>query len=231
MTGILQTFARKHQKAIDFLKFKFNFMSFGDSTYGDINESRSFTMTEELELIERPPEDGVYVYGLYIESAAWSHAEGCIMEQEPGVIISGMPIVHFLPFEVKHAAEAEPPLPKADDKDAAQAEQSAQQEAAEVKKREPDRRTSRGGRASLAARRRTEQQPAPRFEGEEDLDLNNPERYSCPVYKTSSRAGVLSTTGQSTNYILSISIPIDIDEHEAEHWTLRGTAIITMLDD
>ena len=155
MTGILQTFARKHQKAIDFLKFKFNFMSFEDSAYGDINESQSFTMTEELELIERPPEDGAYVYGLYIESAAWNHAEGCITEQEPGVIISGMPIVHFLPFEVKHAAEPEPPLPKADDEAAAQAGTSTQQEAAEVNGREQDRRTSRGGRASLAARRRT----------------------------------------------------------------------------
>jgi len=29
MTSILQLFARKHMKAIDFLKFKFNFMTFG----------------------------------------------------------------------------------------------------------------------------------------------------------------------------------------------------------
>ena len=229
MTGILQTYARKHQKAIDFLKFKFNFMNFADSTYDDVDESKSYTMTEELELIEGPPEDGVYVYGLYIESAAWSHAEGCITEQEPGVIISGMPIVHFLPFEVKHAAEPEAPKPKADNKDVAEVEQSTR-EGAGVNEQKHDRRTSRG-RASLAARRGTEQEPALRFEGEDDPDLNNPERYSCPVYKTSSRAGVLSTTGQSTNYILSVSIPIDTDEHEAEHWTLRGTAIITMLID
>jgi len=28
MTGILQTYARKHHKAIDFLKFRFNFLDF-----------------------------------------------------------------------------------------------------------------------------------------------------------------------------------------------------------
>jgi hypothetical protein len=30
--------------------------------------------------------------------------------------------------------------------------------------------------------------------------------FSCPCYKTSNRTGVLSTTGQSTNFILTIVI-------------------------
>jgi dynein heavy chain len=70
-----------------------------------------------------------------------------------------------------------------------------------------------------------------KYEGDSDTDLDNPEKYLCPLYKTAARAGVLSTTGQSTNYILSTSLPIDIKERNSEHWTLRGTAIVTMLDD
>ena len=67
------------------------------------------------------------------------------------------------------------------------------------------------------------------YAGEEDTDINNPAMYHCPVYKTSSRAGALSTTGQSTNYILSVYIPIDANIG-SDHWTLRGTAMLTMHD-
>jgi dynein heavy chain len=52
--------------------------------------------------------------------------------------------------------------------------------------------------------------------------------YKCPLYKTSVRAGVLNTTGQSTNFILAIDLPTI---HPPEFWTLRSTALLTMLDD
>lgn len=56
----------------------------------------------------------------------------------------------------------------------------------------------------------------------------NEEKYSCPLYKTSVRAGTLSTTGHSTNFVLSIEL--DTAEHP-NFWVLRGAAMLTMLND
>jgi dynein heavy chain len=51
--------------------------------------------------------------------------------------------------------------------------------------------------------------------------------YECPVYKTSRRAGTLSTTGHSTNYVLPLSLPT---VSNPDHWVRRGTALLLQLD-
>uniref|UniRef100_H2YHS3 Dynein heavy chain 1, axonemal n=1 Tax=Ciona savignyi TaxID=51511 RepID=H2YHS3_CIOSA len=51
--------------------------------------------------------------------------------------------------------------------------------------------------------------------------------YICPIYKTLTRAGTLSTTGHSTNYVISVEIPTS---REQKHWVKRGVAMICALD-
>lgn len=107
------------------------------------------------------PEDGIYVHGLWIESARWDRQAGYLDESRPGVMFDALPVVHFTPVK-----DYEPPA------------------------------------------------------GE----------YQCPLYKTNVRAGVLSTTGQSTNYVLNVSLPIRPDT-DGDKWVLQGTALLCMLND
>ena len=50
-----------------------------------------------------------------------------------------------------------------------------------------------------------------------------PGAFVCPVYKTLARAGTLSTTGISTNYVVSVELP---SQMPSEHWIWRGTALV-----
>jgi hypothetical protein len=148
----------------------------------------------------------VYVYGLFLESAKWNLEQHILVEAEPGEMHSQMPVIHFTP-------RYQPPV-------------RAKDLASPTKVKVVD-------------------------EPEEAEEV-----YKCPVYKTSSRAGTLNTTGRSDNYILTIDIPCGVveteeqrikktygtefdDENEAasvvpfasaDFWTLRGTALLCMLN-
>jgi dynein heavy chain len=55
-------------------------------------------------------------------------------------------------------------------------------------------------------------------------------KYICPVYKTTARRGTLSTTGHSTNYVLSVHLPIPHGSH-SDFWVKQGLAMVTSLND
>ena len=63
-----------------------------------------------------------------------------------------------------------------------------------------------------------------------DVDNERDQAYSCPLYKTTQRAGALATTGQSTNHVATLRLPMDPKTRE-DFWILRATALICALDD
>lgn len=67
--------------------------------------------------------------------------------------------------------------------------------------------------------------PVMHFEPQLLAEHNVEAEYQCPLYQTSARSGMLSSTGQSTNFVLHIGLPIPSNTETAD-WTLQGVAAV-----
>jgi len=77
LTACLQNFARKYSFPIDTVAF-------------------SFVYRDE-DTMDVKPEDGVYIYGLFLEGARWDKGVKSLVDPRPKELFSPIPIIHMLP--------------------------------------------------------------------------------------------------------------------------------------
>ncbi|GMH41668.1 hypothetical protein BSKO_09578 [Bryopsis sp. KO-2023] len=86
-TAALQNYARKHQFSIDKVGFDFEMLGVDESQY------------------TTPPEDGVYVHGLFVEGCGWDDSKKQLRESESKVLFEPGPVIWLRPMPVEDFAQ------------------------------------------------------------------------------------------------------------------------------
>ncbi|XP_032736568.1 dynein heavy chain 6, axonemal isoform X2 [Lontra canadensis] len=69
--------------------------------------------------------------------------------------------------------------------------------------------------------------PVVHFEPQQNY-VPNPTLYHSPLYKTGARAGTLSTTGHSTNFVVTVLLP---SKRSKDYWVAKGSALLCQLNE
>ncbi|XP_032208513.1 dynein heavy chain 6, axonemal isoform X2 [Mustela erminea] len=69
--------------------------------------------------------------------------------------------------------------------------------------------------------------PVVHFEPQQNY-VPNPTLYHSPLYKTGARAGTLSTTGHSTNFVVTVLLP---SKRSKDYWIAKGSALLCQLNE
>jgi dynein heavy chain len=88
LTACLQNFARKKTFPIDTVAF-------------------SFVLKDEpLKELTAKPEDGCYIYGLFLEGARWDKEIKSLVDPRPKELFSPMPVMHMLPVRNRETPQS-----------------------------------------------------------------------------------------------------------------------------
>ncbi|XP_064622088.1 dynein axonemal heavy chain 6-like isoform X2 [Lineus longissimus] len=178
LTGVLQNHARRIGVSVDSLVFDFEVQE------NSIDKDVIYDITRKVDVKTKafkgppPPDDGVLVFGLYIDGACWDLENKTLHDSLPGERFSHLPEIHFIPKQVIVHSPS----------------------------KSESTRASISSQHSLADSHHT---------------------YECPLYRTSARAGSLSSTGHSTNFVTSVNVPSD---QSPDFWIMRGVALLCQLD-
>ena len=150
LTAILQNYARKYRFPIDTISFDF--------ILHDVERSTLSTK----------PDDGAYVWGLFLEGARWNASIRSINDSLPKQLYTEMPPIELAPVKDRSATESGV--------------------------------------------------------------------YRLPIYKILSRAGVLATTGHSTNFVMWMEVPSNrtdivnnVGDADQSEWIMGGVAAFCAL--
>nr|KAI8735296.1 dynein heavy chain 6; axonemal-like [Biomphalaria glabrata] len=235
LTAILQNHARKLGISVDSLSFGFEILKYL------AEEDNSMTSSDkELMLVMSPPENGVLISGLFLDGARWDTKSHTLQDCNSNTRFFPLPLIHFEPKELQNTEVTVSPslvydteVTKSPNLDAeVNTSSNTGQDTEVIRSSNSGQEAARSSSLiqeaevikSLNLVEKTDQSPptpAPEIQSSQFS-------YECPLYRTSARAGTLSSTGHSTNFVTSITLP---SEQSSDFWTLRGVAILCQLDD